>query len=629
MNKLLRVVHPEARESCMGFALRLANHNHLSSPWHMFRVAGMSQSNMSVLHFNSEKMRKLTGLPMEVLDEIACSASTFLSAQVMFRGHSISRKLVRNQIPRVCPHCIAENPVALAAWDLQSVLACPKHRVMLVEHCHACTRRLSWIRPSVTTCRCGADLRTTPTLPAADGVVFTSAAVETSLFRSPGAWRAAELPPKGLLDAFAQTPLQEMVGALSEMARLLLVAPRDFPTCELAQHYEAVGTALRAWPGALHAAFESFAEDRLSVTRASARHYGELDLTDVMVIELDRYKRWSRRASETIRNFLSEEMARCIGSRSTLYAIAPRNVRRSGIPADQGWVTVIAAAAILKMDPRTFHKLLASGSLETKTEESGTTTRILVKTDSLTPNLIRDQMIGRPELGMITGWPVGTLSNLKKSGTLPAQYKGPGLGFMAMQDLKALTQQWCQIRVAKRPLGVATTDICSAFRGPSKCHSIEWKSELIRRLMRGDVKTFDVSTAPTFNATVETSVVLALQDEFAVGRSGIGRVSKALVVSPMGVIQLAVAGKLSPTFEDDRVFFSMSDVEAFKNNYVRLSRLLHSLKQGERFAAQCRENGVETVRVMSPHGPVDYAPKEAAMKLAARLYGSVTAARGG
>ena len=409
-----------------------------------------------------------------------------------------------------------------------------------------------------------------------------------------------------------------MVGALSQIARLLMVAPRDFPYCESANVYTAVGDVLLDWPGALHTAFQEFASERLPFARFYPRHQGDLDVADVMVTELEKYKHWSVKASDTVRNFLSEEMWRCIGTVAPYLAAADKNIRRMSAtpPSAQEWIPLGVAAKRLNMQCQTFNDLLASGAVEFKTETRGKLTRKLVKAASLTPDLRRDRMIGVRELNRITGLPVSTLEYLKASGDLPKNYKGPGSGFMAIQDLKTFEDRWSKIAVSKCPKGVETTDLHSAFRWTQGYgNDIAWKAEVVRRLLKGELKAFKVITKPTLNATLETAAVHAVRSEFVSHRMSFGDASDFLALERIGVMQLAVAGKLTPIFEGSTVLFSISELEEFKEAYVSLSRLSHSIEKGAVLATICRDNGIETLSVLGRRGPVVYVPKEAAKSI--------------
>jgi len=44
-------------------------------------------------------------------------------------------------------------------WDLDLVSICPTHRIALVTRCSACNKHLSWKRPGLLICSCGAKIK--------------------------------------------------------------------------------------------------------------------------------------------------------------------------------------------------------------------------------------------------------------------------------------------------------------------------------------------------------------------------------------------------------------------------------------------------------------------------------------
>lgn len=72
---------------------------------------------------------------------------------------------------RVCPHCLDELGYVPVSWDLKSFIACPTHGCWMLKHCGECGKRLKYLRPGVSTCSCGADIRRASTAPAALHVV--------------------------------------------------------------------------------------------------------------------------------------------------------------------------------------------------------------------------------------------------------------------------------------------------------------------------------------------------------------------------------------------------------------------------------------------------------------------------
>jgi hypothetical protein len=65
---------------------------------------------------------------------------------------------LRTKRPRICPECILEHGFIEATWDLRYSIVCPVHARLSIQSCPSCDRELSWHRPGLLVCKCGADL---------------------------------------------------------------------------------------------------------------------------------------------------------------------------------------------------------------------------------------------------------------------------------------------------------------------------------------------------------------------------------------------------------------------------------------------------------------------------------------
>jgi hypothetical protein len=79
-------------------------------------------------------------------------------------GCELPASAIRFSHPKVCPDCLRESSHCRKLWDLLAITACPDHRVVLLDRCPSCWRRISWNRKSVGQCRCGCDWREAETV---------------------------------------------------------------------------------------------------------------------------------------------------------------------------------------------------------------------------------------------------------------------------------------------------------------------------------------------------------------------------------------------------------------------------------------------------------------------------------
>lgn len=77
---------------------------------------------------------------------------------IEFSGYTFRKPyLVRQSHPQICPQCLSEHRHIPKLWAITIVTACPRHGTRLIDQC-ICGRKLSWRRPAMDVCVCGAPL---------------------------------------------------------------------------------------------------------------------------------------------------------------------------------------------------------------------------------------------------------------------------------------------------------------------------------------------------------------------------------------------------------------------------------------------------------------------------------------
>lgn len=157
MNKLLlRTPKPHALESFRGYLLRLAETNGLSDPSPILKLAGVTEGRMRCAEHPVEVLSSVTGHDVNLLAHLPLTHPISNIQQVS--GHAVSKGYSIVSKAKICPCCIKEQGYAPAYWDLIAVQGCYKHKQSLVSECIVCNANLSWRRPGLLTCECGADL---------------------------------------------------------------------------------------------------------------------------------------------------------------------------------------------------------------------------------------------------------------------------------------------------------------------------------------------------------------------------------------------------------------------------------------------------------------------------------------
>lgn len=163
MSILVRTPDPHITESPLGYILRLSEENGYDTPSHVMKLAGIYKG-FNVPHLLHEPLSKILCKDPCRLKHISYYRLSESGKYVpCLLGHVVHERFFLNEKPRtyrpsLCIQCVAEEGYIDAFFDLRLSIACPKHGCFLTEKCFACKQPLSWYRPGLLICRCGANL---------------------------------------------------------------------------------------------------------------------------------------------------------------------------------------------------------------------------------------------------------------------------------------------------------------------------------------------------------------------------------------------------------------------------------------------------------------------------------------
>ncbi|MBB5192291.1 hypothetical protein HNQ50_003032 [Silvimonas terrae] len=89
------------------------------------------------------------------------------------------------QFARFCPHCLAEDAVWRAEWEVVFFDTCPRHGNWLIDQCSTCAQPFTWHRDSLLRCTCGSDLREEQTVSSPWNATLLSGAIRDRLYGRP------------------------------------------------------------------------------------------------------------------------------------------------------------------------------------------------------------------------------------------------------------------------------------------------------------------------------------------------------------------------------------------------------------------------------------------------------------
>jgi len=253
MDLLVRTPKPKPTESLLGYVLRVSESNgyEISYVW---QLAQIPRGRELAGGFPVSRLARILGQDLQDLRRISYRDEGTDSRQFKILGHSLGETLrsvpLRLRSPAFCPLCVEEHGYIDAFWDLTVATACPVHRLESVFSCSACGKSLSWRRPAMLECGCGAML-TDSTRPSTNAAVCDlMEVIRSRLHRKPleKLASAAKLPVEYLKDLPLASLLQ-IVDALGTQ----LVAAKTNTTRHDSTIAEAA-EALTDWPNGYHRA---------------------------------------------------------------------------------------------------------------------------------------------------------------------------------------------------------------------------------------------------------------------------------------------------------------------------------------------------------------------------------------
>ncbi|HEX6706089.1 MAG TPA: TniQ family protein [Albitalea sp.] len=559
-------VIPHADESGLGWALRVSEENLLPSPWHLFALVGMTQSQMTVLSFDPVRLAAVTGVDAAMLKAMSCHEPGRRAARVPFRGHLIGRTRVRRLVPQVCLECIRVRGYARAIWDLVCVTACPQHRVRLVERHQACGKLLSWLRPGVNVCRCTMPLEGFSSVAASEGEIAVSALVECVLGRTCDPWTTYIGPTHELIERMVDLPLSYVLPAIGRMGGIMMDNRRRLDACNAQDIANAAGQAILHWPTALHDAMTRSATDPVLGTRAAARSRG---VARGILHECEVFRAIARKHGVG-EDPVERELLRYLGTQVGDVLLDGRllkKLRRFGI--EPSWISEGEAARRLGIHRKTLNRLVDNGDLVARRTEH-LIPRVYVRAADLSPALKALRVVDFRSVVATTGLTAPVIRALRTSGEFPHTNRGARSDAFCVQDVAAFTRQWQAIPRTTKPGKCATMQLSQALRMPTGGSDIRWKAELVRLVLNGQLPVYATKTKPVLDATLARQDVLRIKSSCDRERQTLGDAATALRLTKLAVLRLIVDGQLQAEFDEPDIKIRRSTLQAFRERRSRL-----------------------------------------------------------
>lgn len=154
---------PEPSESLVGYVIRLTEVNAYDTPGRVLCYAGYPTSQALTFSCDLEPLANIVGHSPDDWAKIAYGNAQSRKRQpIRFGNHVISEarpfRVLTPKRTSVCPQCIDEIGYLDRFWDLTLATCCPIHGRKAIHVCPSCDKPISWLRPGLLKCRCGASL---------------------------------------------------------------------------------------------------------------------------------------------------------------------------------------------------------------------------------------------------------------------------------------------------------------------------------------------------------------------------------------------------------------------------------------------------------------------------------------
>jgi len=161
MSDAVRLVrHPAAKttESLYGYILRLTEENGYPDWSSIFLLANIPRHERGTAHIQVSQLAEITNQPEQALELIRYTSPGMSVVRCRLLAHPLAVTDLRLKTPQICPDCVEEKGYIEAHFDLSFMMGCPIHQKTLLSVCPKCLQPLSWARPALLQCHCGAFL---------------------------------------------------------------------------------------------------------------------------------------------------------------------------------------------------------------------------------------------------------------------------------------------------------------------------------------------------------------------------------------------------------------------------------------------------------------------------------------
>lgn len=591
---LVRTPKPHATESLLGFVLRVSECNGYESPVYVFQLAQIPRCMERAPGFPVERLAKILGQDPPDLRRIAYRAEETSGRPFKILDHFLGETLrsvpLRLRRPAFCPQCVADEGYIDAFWDLTVAVACPTHRCEVMRSCAACGQPLTWRRPALLTCSCGASLCGAPPRPADRA---TSELMEIIKEKLHG--RSAKSIPNTSrfpIEFLTDVPLESLLAVVQTLGAQALKARGVSPDAEGSAVVNAAET-LAEWPSGYHRLLSMLGRrflDEGSSAGGMATQFGPF------------YAMFKKRAFSGYTAFLREEFLE-FGQLHWGNALIDR--KRFRVHNAEGTQRFISSSEFVRrfcIGRTTLKRLIADGMIVSKTIKAGADTRTLIDVQSSQiPDESTGIINGRQAADRL-GLPVEVLKCLREIQVFRSKPRRRGpMQSWHVDDIEAFRERALTLPLADGYVsGSETVPLKEVMQ--LKFRNTGAKADIVAAVFDGRLLVLGRSGGSLDGLLLDKvqvdDFVLQKKRQIEGDSYSLPQCAAATGLCPDSVVNALKAGLLDECEHGGRVRVTAKSVERFKSEYVPLTKIAKRLGSSTaRMRRICRNVGLPIVTV--------------------------------
>jgi len=349
---------PAPTESLMGFALRLTEANGYPSISYVVDSLSGHLYRQTPGRLNALPLLEMVGISSEEADRLTLRPMEKSKAYIRIHGNDLPSYEVNVRNPKICPKCLAENGNCEAFWDLTQAVACPLHRIMLIDRCSECLLPLKWHRSKVVQCKCGADLRNQPISPASPPLCKIMEVMRHLVYRD-----ALLSPFPETMRHLAHLDIRRLCKLLWVMSGALHQRQGGESLPKSRRRYlaelERIARAFEHWPSGFQVFLEEMYAAELDAATRLPRFRQLFSWLTIRLIKNDG-------VDDEVYAFLEEQVYRFGARYWTRGAMCRDGAASSLFPDTMPWGTISEAADILGFHMTTMKRRIESGEIKVR-----------------------------------------------------------------------------------------------------------------------------------------------------------------------------------------------------------------------------------------------------------------------